>query len=338
MRSENKTMRTAAWMSLICPGALLLAQPLAAAMVPTRVEAPGAEQAFTAYFPFDPPLETPLRYRVEETARDGGETEMSWSVFEVTFSETADGYSMTVEETDGGGDLGEDLPEAMAIVMDELGEELKDKPIVLNLSAEGEILSLQDSDFFWSRLSDALETAVAAQMAESADPVTAEQRERVKVFLESFRNLPDETRLAMLLETIQPIVEWAGIELSSDDPISTQVESGTMFGDTITKQVHVTLEAADAYSGSVQVHTSVPKEELMRLTTAIAGRLAPVDGEQTPGELEAIDEFSLDEIATYRVSQEDGLLLRYQYEKRARITGGEEASDEQESMKLERIE
>lgn len=299
----------------------LIFAPSMSYAVPAR---PVAEaEGRTAYMPFDPPVDTPLRYRWEKIVTDDGKTEIEWDISSFTFEPTDQGFSLTVQSLERGSN--ETDPEWLAV--EEKLKDLMSKPFVLQLSADGTIVSLDEANLYWGRIFKALEEGYA-EAGNDGQPLKPKEREIMTRVLSIFRDMSPEARLSILTESIQPALEFAQTELT-DEPLTTTIESQSPFGGTIEHEIRIGLDELDQDSALLRVHSSISPEGLRDLTKTMVSRIAtladaPLDAteHQEVKDVTATMKFQHETTAHYRVSIVSGLTEDYESTETIDVSAG----------------
>ena len=290
--------------SLAAAFAITLLQPvMAAPAVPVAAPQPST----TVQILFDPPLDTVIRYRSEKTVQKDGKTDMSWSVSDYRFEETEQGYRLTVTPVSFGSN--ETDPARLAIM--KRIDELTRRPFVLRLDADGAIEKLEDADFYWSTIFKVLKEELAK--GDSKAP-NENAKKMIRQVLSVFENMPKESRLALLTEDVQPLVEFANTEFDTNEPISASVETASPFGGILNREVTISVRKVEGPIASLSIRTSIPRAELLKLVESMLSKFEAFPPERR-AEAEAgiagLEGFRSDTAADYDVSVEDGMLERF---------------------------
>lgn len=270
-------------------------------------------EASIAYMPFDPPLETPLRYRWEKIVSKDGKTEVEWDISSYTFRRTEDGFSLTVMSLESGSN--ETDPTWLAV--EERLKPLLSQPFILQLSVDGRIIGLDDADRYWNTIFRALEEGFV-EFGNDGKPLKPEERKILVRVLSVFRDMSPEARLSLLTESIQPVLEFAETEVG-DQPLIATIESASPFGGMLEHEIRITLDRMEQDLALLSVHSSISPEGLRNLTNLVVGRLAalannPLEATERK-EVEAATaamKIQHETGARYRVSTVSGLAHHYE--------------------------
>jgi len=271
------------------------------------IPAPASEQLQSVHIPFDPPLETALRYRFEKSVQKDGKTEMMWSVADYRFEEAKDGYRLTVTPVSSGSN---ETDLAKLAFLKRL-EELMRRPFVLRLDESGSIKEVEDADFYWSTTFKVMREELAKR---DGRPLDANGKRLLEETIQVFERMPAQSRLALMTEEIQPLVEFGNVELDMAKPISTTIESGSPFGGTVNRDVTISLKAVEDGIASLSIRSSISKEELTKLVQAMLAKLESLPAEKRAEAKEAFasfKQFKHETAADYEVSVEDGILTHF---------------------------
>lgn len=262
-----------------------LAAPVAAAMVlvaapPQATAAPArtklAAQQQGALILFDPPLGQTLRYRWETVEERRGATTTSWEVSSLRFEAAEDGYRLFVVPESSGNDIADPARKAML----EHFAELTRRPYSVRLDAEGQMLGIENEEALWAELVRTIEAAYD----DLATGRTPEVREGLRRLSSVFRDMPAETRRNMMLQGIGPLVEFAGTETRTGEPIDASIEQPAPFGGTVRRNVRITLERVQGDLAHLSIFSEVPAEEIAAAAARVIGA---VTGESGGGDAEA---------------------------------------------------
>lgn len=293
---------------LACLALAGLTLPGPADAVPERAR-PAAQAAATAAIPFDPPLGEPLFYRTAKTVQKDGKSRMTWSTSSYVFAETDDGYAVTITPLDQGSS--EDSPLVKSI--EKKLADLTGKPYTVLVSDEGVVTGMAEEAMYWTRIFDAMEAAIKEPGVGTA-PVTPETAAALAKMLKLFRDMPASTRLGLLTEDVQPLVEFAATETTMGKPINASVASASPFGGTISRDMSVDLAAVDADTATLTVYSSVPRAEVEAvLRKLVADFASPANAAATKTMGAAkLDAFAHETRARYRVALDTGLLQDFE--------------------------
>lgn len=309
---------------------LLNGLAIAAPTVPN----PSSQAQTSADIPFDPPLESKLRYRWEKTEQRDGKSEMAWSVDDFQFEQVDDGYRLTVTPVSSGSN--ETDPAKLAI-MKRL-EELTRRPFVLRLNADGQIEQLEDADFYWSTINQVFRDEIARLTKAEKDPAFREVMENVRGM---FERMPAETRLTLLTESIHPALEFANTHTEVGKPIKSTVESPSAYGGTINREVTISLNRVADATAYLTIGSTVPRAELDKLMQLFLKQLTALPADKRSEAEQAMasfDKFRHDTLSDYQVSVEDGLLERFNSRETVEVAVGKETSTKITTRSLTRID
>lgn len=246
---------------------LLTASPPVAAPLAAK------ERAAPVVIPFNPPLNQPVRYRISMTERgEGGDKELS-SLEEMRFERVEGGYRVSVKSSDVK-IVDKDLPEALQKQMRELAK----IPYVLRISEDAKILELENSDVLWAQIIDLSERALgsSAQEKNESDEERAQRNAFMANYMQSFRDMKKEERLALLTQSLQTVFQFGQTEWKK--PVTTDVETATPFG-TITQKIHIGLPTISGGTAIFNSRGVVPKKGMAKFLKQLTANLT----EEIPG-------------------------------------------------------
>jgi hypothetical protein len=267
------------------------------------IASPEAQKAGEALLiPFEPPLGESVRYRWETSEEKDGRTKMSWSVDDYRFEEVKDGYRLVKHVSSGSNDEDPAKQEFSRRL-----EELTKLPFVLRLNEDAEIVELERSDEYWTKIIEALRAGLS-----KLEPKRPGQDKMIDAVVGLFEDMPGETRLAKLTEPIQPIVEFAWTETSVGQPIIAAIDTTSPLGP-VKQEVAVTLTRVSDGFAHLTIRTSIPTAELKKLTASMFNRLnngalKPDEIAKIKAQLDQAKNFDAVTVADYKVSIEDGML------------------------------
>lgn len=287
----------------------------------------------TVSIPFDPPIGQSVSYRWEKTDEREGRADLSWSVNRFRFEEAEDGYRIIVEPVSWG--FNETDPIKLSI-MNKLAE-LTDLPFVLRTNQDVEIVELEDQDKYWAKVF----AAVRESLAEGN--VTPEQRQAMSVVTDVLEKSPRDVRLAQLIESIQPLVEFALTEPSLGTPISVQVDTQSPLGGTVKQDRTISLAKVDKGFAHLTVRASVPREEMEKATSALLETVGKpfakdADFAKMKAQLSAFKEFKSETIADYKVSLESGMLESFKATRTISVVDSNKSNKRTISTSLTRVD
>ena len=287
--------------------ALLMSAPLQSAAAAPAVPGP-AQQATKALIPFDPPLDTVLRYRWEKSIEKDGRTDLHWSIADYRFEQTDNGYRLTVTPVSSGSNE----TDPTKIAMMKRIEELTRRPFVLRLDDLGSIQEVEDADFYWSTIFRVLKEELARVAGNDTE---AEIRAAMENVLAMFERMPAEVRQAVMTEEVQPLVEFANTETEIGKPITATIESSSPFGGKINRDVTINLAKVEDAMAFLTIRSAVPREQLDKLMKSFVSQLTTLKPEQRKAAedgLAALKGFRHETLSDYEVSTVDGMLERFQ--------------------------
>lgn len=320
----------------------LLLAALAASVAPVaRLDAApvGAPPPSTksAVIAFDPPDGEEIRYRTERVVEKDGQTEMTWSVSDYTFSKDGDGYKLAVKTVDTGN---AELDPDRKALMDKLAE-LSDAPFVLTISEDAVITGLENGDVYWGKIFDAIE-AVSADRAADGKPMDETMRAGLKTFLDSLRNMPAANRLALMTRDVQPLVEFGNTEWDLGESVSAVVESESPFGGTMTRTLHVTLRSVKDGVARLSVRYELPRAEFEKLIAGMISKVSSLHSEaeraKVSAEIAKMDRFVHLTESNYEISLADGLPLRFDSKEVVEYGSGTDSKRQVTSVAIVRVE
>lgn len=257
----------------------------------------------TVLIPFEPPVDTTLRYRWEQSELKDGKLQTSWSVDDYQFEEATDGYRLVVTPVSSGSN--ETNPAKLEL--QKKLEELTDLPFVLRLNKDADIVELERAEEYWSKIIAALRDGLAR-----LEPKRPGHDKMVDAVMGMFTDMSDETRLAKLTEPIQPLVDFAWTETSIGKPLLTSVKSTSPLGP-VQQHVAITLQRVSDGFAYLTIRSSIPSSEMKKLTAALFdrlnnGALEPEDVAKARAQLAAAENFKAETVADYKIAIEDGML------------------------------
>jgi len=314
--------------------AVAMALPAQSGAAAPSVPAASSEQAASAEIPFDPPLDSKVRYRWEKTEQRDGKTDMSWSVDDFQFDQIESGYRLTVTPVSSGSNESDPRKLAMMKRLDDLTRQ----PFVLRLNEGGEIENLENADLYWSRIYDVLQEEIGKDAEIKKDPAFRELMENV---LGMFRNMPAEAKQALLVESIQPAVEFANTHTEVGKPLTSSVPTPSLYGEVINREVAIRLRKVAAGTAFLTISSTIPRAELDKLMRAFLKQLTalPADKRQEAQKaMASFEGFRHDTNSDYEVSVDDGLLERFQSTETIEVSDKDKQSRKVTTRSLARID
>lgn len=287
-------------------GLLALAAP---AVFATAFAAPApVAQGQIVQIPFHPPVGKVLRFRHSKVA-EGSETKGSFPasvVYSYRFDKTAEGFNLTVSP--------ELPPGALPIPADLAGEfgdrifELVRLPLILKLGADGEFMGLQNEKEYAAAI-DKMLTSLASVVPDDAP---AERKAAAQALIRAVRSMPMESWIAKFMESVQPVVEFAGTEFALGEPVQMESEVTGPNGVIIPRTVAVTLKRTDGDTAHILAVDTASPEAFSRMMRELMVQLVQAGGEEAKKELGRFKQASQERRSTYRVSTRDGMLQSYE--------------------------
>jgi len=256
--------------------------------------------------PFNPPTDRPLRYRWQEVKEKDGKSERSWEISDVNFSKSADGYAMTITPIDNGDDG--DKSEAQKAVEKRLADLMR-RPYVVDLAKDGSIRAIVDEDKYFREIVAAFESA----LAESRD----ETDQKVLQFgLNMIRGLSAEARHSLMVEDIQPLIEFGGTDFEEAADIRQfEFEAESLFNSKMPMDGTVSVLGADDDVAVFSIVARIAPEGAKKATAALLEKLVP---DQATGASKAKMDtaiaalrFDHEARSEYAVSRVDGTLVNF---------------------------
>lgn len=287
----------------------------------------------TATIPFDPPLGEKINYRSELSDTKDGKTVMRWSMDSFRFDKGENGYRLSVEHIAHGSNE-TDLRKQTA--MAEL-EKLTKRPFVLRIDEEGSIVGLENGDEYWAAILRAMRTAL------SDGKPSPEFKKIIEAVVSMFESMPPEVRLAQLTQDVQPLVEFANTQTTVGKPIHQQIETTSPFGGTLKQNVVISLTGVTDGVAKITIRSSVPKEELQKVTKAFLAKFAgsalkPGDVEKANAAIEAFKNFKSEAIADYALRIDDGQLESFHSIQNITIADEGKTSVRTKARSIKRVE
>lgn len=289
---------------------LLTGPTEAAALKPAKAQPAIVSQQ--AVLLFDPPLDKSIRFRSEKVVEQKGGSRMSWAVSDYSFKKKGEEYELTVQPVDNGMGAPGTLPDGAAQGLLEFSR----KPFVLTLSSEGEILRMENADAYWNGMLDIL-GAAAGTAPSAGKPMDPATKSGIAGATKMMREMPADVRLALLTDSIQPVLEFGNTEWNTSEAVTAEVEGPSPFGGPIKRQVRINLQSVNEDTAALTVHSTIPASEMARIVGGMMNRMAElapkgtVDRSQMEAELRNGLKIVHETRASYEVSLHDGLLTRF---------------------------
>jgi hypothetical protein len=216
-------------------------------------------------------------------------------------------------------------------------EELTKRPFVLRLDRDAEIISLENADEYWTKIIQTLRDVL------SKGKQTPQTARAIGSVVSMFEQMPPEVRLAKLTESIQPMFEFANMQISAAEPIHEQIETASPFGGTIKQDVIINLTNVEDGLAYVTVRMTVPRAELEKLSKALFDKLSngAFNAEQVAKAKDAISglkDFKSETVAEYRVRIKNGMLESFKSAQTISANAGKESEVRVKTRSLRRID
>jgi len=298
----------------------ILAGAAAALLVCLTPAMPAAAQASSTAEPatidivFNPPLDTPLRYRVvrDRAARPGRPAAVANWVEELRFAKTADGF-LAYWRMDAAS-----LPPEMRVpAVAPMVAPFTGEPIAFELDAEGNILRVHDWSAAQARVMAAVEAATAMIPAADRDKVMPQVRAM-------FAGLTAETAPSMLLRNVEPLFGGGGLSMEPGEVIRAPIEQPVpLLGGSVAMEVTLTLGAVEpGRTATLTSRTEYDPDSFKQLLAHAVDRFAPADKAARKQQLEQMmPEMLLSEASTTLIDLPSGMPLRFENRRTAKIDG-----------------
>ncbi|MBX3562544.1 MAG: hypothetical protein KF780_12120 [Sphingomonas sp.] len=255
------------------------------------------------HIPFDPPVNQPIRYMVEEIRDRQGTETRNGSIVTVEFQATEDGYRADFVHSEAPGmDFLPDLPG-----MDRLSELVR-QPYSVRVSPAGEIIALEDEERLIDRLSSAMD-----EITTGAD-MPVEVAEALRAYVQRVRDMPTQGRLEFIMQGVAPIVGLGDVELGLGEALSVPIDLPTPFGP-IPVTADLSLENIVDGVALVTVRLNVPSDEFRTIVLNAIEQLAPSIPAADMQRALTENPISMMISETYYISVDHGTLVRYEREK-----------------------
>ena len=140
-------------------------------------------------------------------------------------------------------------------------EQLSQIPYSLLLSADGQIMAMENEQLYWNSI-------VAHLEAETLRPGAAQTAQMS-------REMSQEARLNLLSQELVPLVTVASREMSVGEPLTSSIALPSPLGGTIDANIHTTLQSVENGTAQVTNHVSIPREALEEAVQTFAERVVP---------------------------------------------------------------
>ena len=235
--------------------------------------------------PFNPPLDVPLMYRhtIDET-RSGRPVSTRLNM-RVVFTRDADGYVMTATYLLPPG--ASPTHPAMAVLT---------RPLPLRIGSDGQIVGIVDEAGYWAAL-DSIMGGLAQHLGADAEAAAA-----MRGMLTSMRNMPEESRIALVARNVSPIVEFAGTHQRLDAITEGTVTGESPFGP-ITQEIRTSLVGVSNSTARLESVYRIQPDQFDAIVSNVEARF----GANAQARAAAIAEVMIERRDTYRVSLGTGL-------------------------------
>lgn len=314
------------FLSIVAAGALALTASAweARAAAPATPTTPGqtalAGPEVEVEIPFAPPIGQPLHYRYEtvtESRRETGSTRRTgWSDLSFLFERHGDdGYRLTVTTLRSGGS---GLPEAFQAASDQIAEAMRALPLVVLVSADGEIGEIENEEHYWNKTIGTLHQKLSTA-AESP-----ESRQVLEAMLRTMHEWTPEGRRSALLGELDYVLNWVGATMIVGEELEGEAETPGFFGGTIPVQLRISLQDVVGDHATIGVVGDIDAESMLAMATEFASRMIVHAGRERPSDEELRAEvaaqaegFVFEEQAKWRVSLVTGLATEIESRKTA---------------------
>lgn len=262
----GKSMRFMAIMAAALCVTLSATAPATAQNV-TKAEAPRVE------IRFNPPLDTPLRFRISVSKTKGGKTDavLSW-VEEVRLVRTKSGYTLYWRI------LADTLPPSMSNPMVfPVMRPYTETPTAFDLDANGNVLRVHDWPAAKGKLIEVAHNTGALMIKGGNDNATVDTV--ITRMIARFEAMTPEDGTGMIIKNIEPIFGWGGTAMRVGE---TETGSAEMpipaFETTVPMLQTQTMVSADpGRSARLTVTGQVDRAAMQKLMEAIVARFPPSD-------------------------------------------------------------
>lgn len=295
----------------------ILAAALLACLAPAL---PLAAQTATSAKPatidivFNPPLDTPLRYRVarDRAARAGRPAMSANWIEELRFTKAGDGFVVHWRMDPASLPAEMRAPALAPMIAPFTGE-----PIAFDLDAEGNVLRVRDWPAAQARILAAVDAAGQLVPAADHDKVTPQVRAM-------FAALTAETAPSAMLRNVEPLFGGGGLSMTVGEAIDAPIEQPVpMLGGSVAMTVTVNLTAAEpGRTATLTSRSEYDPESFRQLLARVVDRFAPAEKAARKRELEqAMPDMMLTETGTTLIDLPSGMPLRFENRRTATIDG-----------------
>ena len=260
--------------------------------------------------PFDPPINTPTRYLFEKIQEKDGKSTRSWTTYDAVFAERPEGYRLTITPIDSGNDRERDK---MSEAIYKRLNRIENRPFVVEIGDDLRISGIVDIDRLWNEI-------VTAVRETAKDPALGKKDRDIASFTAEFLlNMPKEARLAKLLEPVQPLVEFAGVQIDdASKPIPFETETASPLGGKIKMDGTISVLKADDAETEFAIVSQISRESLDAMLKVAVGQTDKHFGNSQPQSqpqldkiVAALNRFEIVDRANYRLATENGMLIAY---------------------------
>ncbi|MEP9361017.1 hypothetical protein [Sphingomonas sp. KR3-1] len=237
--------------------------------LPVAAQTSIAPAPATIEVPFNPPLDTPLRYQVSTSraARPGQPALALRWVEELRFTRVEGGFLAYWRM-----DWASLPPEMRSPAVAPMVKPLTGEPIALELDATGTVLRVHD----WPAARAKILAAVEGTRPLVPAAVAAQVMPKVR---EMYEALTAETAVPMILKNLGPVFEFGGVSMAPGEVRSGQVEQPVSIGGgTVTANMSLTLSALEAGRTATFVsRREIDKESMQRLMERVIAQFGAAD-------------------------------------------------------------
>lgn len=271
------------------------------------------DEAKTVNIGFEPELGKIVRYRITRT-KNGKRFEYFYNC---RFERNGGSYRLTVTP---------DFPTVGAATvpvaelspdMAESFETLVRMPIVLNVSAEAEVTGVANEAEFSAGIRKMM-ASITSGISRVANP---EHRAWATNFVASLNAMPMDSWHSKFLETVNPVVEFAALDMEVGKAVEFSSEVVGPGGTPLTRNVTIRLDKAERGTASISMTDTADRAAMLNiLSRMMAGAPVPKDSPK-------LTRASQQTRATYEVAIRDGKLRRYEAEKKTEMVLGDHAPE-----------
>lgn len=255
--------------------------------------------------PFDPPTDRSLRYRWQEVKEKDGKSERSWQIYDAKFAKSAGGFKLTITPIDNGDDG--DKSQAQKAVEKRLADLMR-KPYVVDLAKDGSIRAIVDEDKYFREIVEAFQAA----LAESRDET---DRKALQFGVTMIQGLSPEARHNLMIEHIQPLVEFASTDFEeAADILQFDFEAESLFNSKLPMDGTISVLGADDDVAVFSIVSRLAPEGAKKATAELLAKLAPELATSASAKMNAAIagmRFDHETRSEYAVSRHDGTLINF---------------------------